>query len=334
MAQRRNGASFSPPGMPRELEKLQIDAPGLNDVHLPAAEDFIERIRQFASDRSKQRSGWFKRAAMTIISLHIAATFFAILSGKPEVSQFLSLWLWAELGMLCIGLVAHEILHRSEAVRVWAVNRLVAETMRSLAAVETWGGDLSYPLTLAYDDAFRPLLHTCAVLHRHSGRRSDAGTLTSKRRAAYLGERIGNLKKGQVRYYCKEADYAARRLRLAKAGFLLFSGCAIAATTAELLAHFDHLYPALMEGVHHWGTLLAIGLPVAAVGFLSWASASDLEARAKTFADMLAFLEAQANLLASAQTEREFDRLVQETELRLLSENLQWFSRRSFLGAT
>ena len=282
LPQWRNGGSFSPPGMPRELANLLIDAPGLRGEHLPAAADFIGRIKNFASERSKHRSGWFKRGAMTIISLHIAATFFAILSGKPEVSQFLSLWLWGELGMLCIGLVAHETLHRSEAVRVWAVNRLVAESMRSLAAVEASGGDLSYPLTLAYDDAFRPLLHTCAVLHRHSGRRSDAATVTSERRAAYLGERIGNLKKGQVRYYGKEADNAARRLRIANVGFLFFSACAIAATTTELLAHFDLLYPALMDGVHHWGVLLAIGLPVAAVGFLSWASASDLEARAQT----------------------------------------------------
>lgn len=73
---------------------------------------------------------------------------------------------------------------------------------------------------------------------------------------------------------------------------------------------------------------------MAAVGFLSWASASDLEARAKTYADMHRFLAGQVDKLASADAWREFGRLVRETELRILDENLGWFSRRLFSGVS
>lgn len=75
-----------------------------------------------------------------------------------------------------------------------------------------------------------------------------------------------------------------------------------------------------------------IGL--AAVGFLCWAAASDLEARAKTYADMHRFLAAQATRLASAGAAREFVQLVRGTELRILDGNLGWFSRRLFSGVS
>lgn len=67
---------------------------------------------------------------------------------------------------------------------------------------------------------------------------------------------------------------------------------------------------------------------------MAWAAASDLEARAKTYADMHRFLIAQAGRLATAGAEREFVRLVRETELRILDENLGWFSRRLFSGVS
>ena len=67
---------------------------------------------------------------------------------------------------------------------------------------------------------------------------------------------------------------------------------------------------------------------------MAWAAASDLEARAKTYADMHRFLAAQATRLARADAQREFERLVREPELRILDENLGWFSRRLFSGVS
>jgi hypothetical protein len=83
-----------------------------------------------------------------------------------------------------------------------------------------------------------------------------------------------------------------------------------------------------------WGGLLAITLPVAAVGFLSWAAASDLEARAATYADMQGFLTQQVERVREADSPRDFARAVRETERRILGENLGWFSRRLFRGVS
>lgn len=73
---------------------------------------------------------------------------------------------------------------------------------------------------------------------------------------------------------------------------------------------------------------------MAAVGFLSWAAASGLEARAATYADMHAFLSRQAQDLREAGTARDFERAVRDTELGILGENLGWFSRRLFKGVS
>ena len=43
------------------------------------------------------------------------------------------------------------------------------------------------------------------------------------------------------------------------------------------------------------------------------------------------FLIRQARFLVSAQGDRELAQIVRETETRLLSENLHWFSRHSFI---
>jgi hypothetical protein len=92
------------------------------------------------------------------------------------------------------------------------------------------------------------------------------------------------------------------------------------------------LDPLLGRLLTDWGGLLAITLPVAAVGFLSWAAVSDLDARAKTYGEMAGFLERQATLLRGAVSAHDFSRLVQQTEVAILAENLGWFSRRLHQG--
>jgi len=78
--------------------------------------------------------------------------------------------------------------------------------------------------------------------------------------------------------------------------------------------------------------LLTILLPVLAVAALSLAAAFDLEARRHTFKEMHEFLERQTRHLTEAASEREFAKLLLETESRLLGETVNWFSRRSFTG--
>jgi hypothetical protein len=71
---------------------------------------------------------------------------------------------------------------------------------------------------------------------------------------------------------------------------------------------------------------------VTAVGFLSWASAGDLDARAKTFDEMQRFLAHKVEQLKSCERALEFHDLVREIEIHLLSENLRWYARRIFVS--
>ncbi|MGF6939332.1 hypothetical protein OKW41_008494 [Paraburkholderia sp. UCT70] len=326
-----NGSDFALPSAPRELSGLVIAAPGPANAW-PTAESFIAQIKGRASELSKKHSGWFKRSAIIIISFHLGATVVAILAGKLH-ETIVPIFLSSEFLLLVAGLAAHFRLHRGAHARVWAVNRLVAETMRSLAEVERLRGDVTYPLELPVPDGLVPLLRTSAVLHLRRDRSGEDSTWTA-RRDAYIERRLTGLKGGQLAYYETQTRKAELSLKVATWLFRVFSSLAIVAAVAELLLQFNRLPAALVEPTDNWGNTLAVFMPVAAVGFLSWAAASDLEARAQTFAEMHAFLERQLRRLNAAGSERGFSRLVRETESRLLGENLNWFWRRSFTSVT
>lgn len=324
-----NGAAFKAPGLPAELREL----PPLGSTAggLPSATAYVEAIRHCASQTTRRHSGLFKRAAVAIIVLHIAATVLAILAGKIAMPWVIGL-LALEVLLLAIGLRTHHVLHRSSAGRVWAVTRLLAETMRSLESAAGTGAGLDYALALPFPAAFTPLLRTAAVLQAVQQRAATAGDWSTER-SRYLDQRLGG-ERGQLRYFERAARSATAQLHWAHRCFWLFSGTALLATAAKLLALLGAMPDVIAAVVGQWSGLFAVALPVAAVGFLSWAAASDLEARAKTYADMQRFLGSQALRLAQAGAGREFTRLVRETELRILDENLGWFSRRLFSGVS
>jgi hypothetical protein len=323
------GPAFAPPGMPAELRGLAMTRP---ERGWPPAPDYIETVRRFASAKTRQHSGLFKRAAFTIIALHIGATLLAVLAGKAALTWEVAALLAAELVLLALGLRTHHALHRSAAARAWAVTRLLAEALRSMASVSATSASLDYTDHLALPESFRPLLRTAAVLHGLQTRRAASNDWAAQRER-YLEERLTG-EHGQLGYFAHAASVAAQRLALAHSGFWVFSVGAFAATTAKLVAVSGLLPGALTPPLIGWGGMLAITLPVAAVGFLSWAAASDLEARAATYADMHAFLSRQVQSLREAGTARDFERAVRDTELGILGENLGWFSRRLFKGVS
>ena len=100
-----------------------------------------------------------------------------------------------------------------------------------------------------------------------------------------------------------------------------------------LLAYLEFL-----EGDHELSEislgLIAIVLPLLAAGMLSWAASMDLEALVHTYEETLDFLDRQLLLLEQVKSRSEFDKLVVETEARLLGETLSWYYRRSFTGVT
>jgi hypothetical protein len=322
------GAPAAPPAMPAELKGLELPAP--TAAAWPDVGGYIDAVRQFASAQTRRHSGGFRRAALTIIVLHIVATVLAAVAGGAQAAWWVGALLALELVLLGTGLLTHHALHHSLRVRVWAVTRLLVETLRSMKSVCATGAHLDYPLALGLPAAFSPLLRTVAALHVREQRHRPAADWSAQR-AAYLALRLTGAQ-GQLRYFSDAAHAAARRFRWANGGFWLFSATAIAATGAKLAAVAGVLPAALAAPAASWGGLLAITLPVAAVGFLSWAAASDLHGRATTYAEMQAFLVRQAERLQAADSAREFARLVHETELGILSENLGWFSRQMFRG--
>jgi hypothetical protein len=323
-------APFTPPGMPAELRGFELAGAGA----WPSAGEYIESIRRFASAQTRQHSGGFRRAALAIIVLHIVATVLAAVAGMGQATEWVALLLAIELVLLGIGLRTHDVLQRSLRVRSWAVTRLLAETLRSMKSVSATAAPLDYPLALALPTSFAPLLRTAAVLHALDLRRGAPTAAVSDwaaQRARYVDERLTG-SRGQLRYFGQAARVSAQQARWAHRGFWLFSVAAFVATGAKLASVVGVLPAPLAPLAVTWGGLLAITLPVAAVGFLSWAAASDLEARAATYAEMQSFLAQQVERLQAANSQRDFARAVRETELGILGENLGWFSRRLFRG--
>ena len=324
-----NGAGFKPHKLPPELRDLTPLATKAGEP--PPAFAYVEAIQRSASQVTPRHSGLFKRAAIAIIVLHIAATLLALLATKllaPWVFGLLAL----EIVLLAIGLRMHRVMHRSSAARVWAVTRLLAETMRSLQSAARTDAGLDYAQALPFPASFAPLLRTAALLHAAQCRDQPGGDWLAQREQ-YLDQRLIGVR-GQSRYFEQAARRAAASLRVAHRLFWLFSSAALLFAAAKLLELLGTFPDPLATVVGQWSGLLAVVLPVAAVGFLSWAAASDLEGRAKTYADMHRFLTMQAERLAQAVAKREFEQLVRETELRILEENLGWFSRRLFSGVS
>lgn len=323
-----NASAFSVPVAPPELGGLCMRAP--QPDRWPSAQSYIAQIQQFASRRSTAHGGRFRRSAVAIIGFHLLATALALWVGQFDDGLFPLIFLGGELLMLSAGLSVHVHLHHSAQSRVWALTRLVAEIMRSLAAVERFGGSLGYPLALPIPDTLVPVLRTCAVLHladRSTARSSEWGA----RRADYLHRRL-SAPAAQLHYYKTQGRKAAVRLKFVTLLFWICSSTAIGVTIAEVLTHAGQLPAGSGHLVEKWGGLIGVILPVAAVGALSWAAAGDLEARVHTFAQMHQFLSRQLKRLAAAGSERELELLVHETEQRLLGENINWFSRRFFTG--
>ena len=77
---------------------------------------------------------------------------------------------------------------------------------------------------------------------------------------------------------------------------------------------------------------LTIFLPTLAVGALSWAAAKEYKARVQSFEAMRDFLEMQRDRLQQASSDRQFRRLVEETESRLLGETVDWYFRTTVIA--
>lgn len=319
--------------------KTDFDPPSLSQAKradvghrlaAPTLESYTSELRRLASGVANWRRRFFSAGALAVITTHLAATVLAASALVLHHSNLVPILLTVELLLLITGFAVHHRLHHSEASRVWAFTRAASELARSVRAMSAVHTPLEHLLTLLYPTALRPLARTLSVLHLAASR-ALLETPWSERRDAYVRERIHK----QIDYYAKNYRIASRQAAWAD---WLFVGCTslagFATATKLVVAELPH------HGGEHGAQaapilgVLAIVLPVLAVGALSLMAALDRAARASIFKDMLPILDRQRSRLEKATSEREFIRLVLETEAELVREHASWFARRTFTGVS
>lgn len=321
---------FILPALPGELSDLHTALTGI-----PTIDAYCQPLKAFASRASELKQTIFKFAALVIIGTHLLATGCAVIAIKLHGAAALPWVLGGELVLLAVGFATHSYLHKSHAVRTWAMTRLVAEIARSGLALRNVQGYLGHLFTLPLPESLRPLLRTLNVLHLHETRKPRVPAWETNRQS-YIDERLDSVERGQIPYYERKLKSAHAWHEVARWAFLVGSVCAFVATLTKLLivSHYLHVPDGWHDSSEGTLGILAIVLPLLAVAALSLAASFDLEARSHTYQEMRDFLESQKSHLKHATSERAFNRLALETESRLLGETASWYSRRAFTGVT
>jgi hypothetical protein len=180
-----------------------------------------------------------------LIGAHLLATGCAVAAMQKYGTAWLPALLGAELLLLATGLSAHQYLHRSHLVKVWAMTRLVAEVARSGLALENVEGYLQHLFSLPLPGSLRPMLRTFNVLHlRETSLLRNSSW--EERLTQYLKQRLEDSKTGQIAYYDGKRAQAKVWQRVAGFTFLGCSILAIAASLGELSLIF-HLLPLTAE---------------------------------------------------------------------------------------
>lgn len=314
---------FILPELPPELAELSDELPSWGDV---AA--MCRPLQELAHRQASWLRRLFRVAALLIIGAHVLATTLAVLALHVH-GWALPALLLLELMLLAAGFGLHHWLHRSRAAESGAMVRLAAEIGESVTALLGVSGRLSYLFELPLPAELAPLLETLHVAHMHSARKALDRDWRG-RRQDYIESRLAG-PGGRIAAYAGSLSRANKHLHAARAVFVFGVAGAFLSAAGKLL-----IVLALGESSDAGKTLadvlgsLAIVLPVVAVAGLSLAASFDLEARARTYDDMRAFLERQQRLLEAADSEREFSVLALETETRLLGDAAAWYSRRAF----
>jgi hypothetical protein len=321
--------NFQRPELPDQFQALTPLLP-LENGQPPDGAAFVGQLKSHASSKAAHRSGWFKRAAFVIVGTHVVATLLAVLAIKLMGSAYSAVVPWIlgiELVLLAAGLGTHQWLHRTLATPSWAMARLCAEVARSVSALRGLPASLRHLETLPFPRELHALLRTLNVMHLRDSRQMSEPWATT--RARYLG-RLSDKGSGQADYYRRQYEHAHRWHQRASRLFATCSLLAIAATLSKLL-HLP-LGETGTKSLEFSAGVLAVWLPVVAVGVMSLVAALDLEARVHTFEEMSEFLEVQTVQIEAAVSNREFADLALATELRLLGEMLNWSVRRRFIG--
>lgn len=330
---------YRPPLQPEVIDSIAAGNIPRTSSGIPNRDAYFSAIKTHSSAESKRLSGFFQNAAKVIIGTHFLATVCAVLAlvllkdffGKTYYPLLIFL-LIIELVLLVWGYFHHHRLHESKAASRWAMNRLLSEIARSAIAFGKYHVGFAHLWVLNLPSGLHPLLRTIEILQLRETRTSACENWQDCR-DSYIENRL-TAPNAQLDFYSRQAERSDYHYHLAHKVFIHASRVAIAATAMKML--FIIVYLLLhVDGIDLAKAFLGffgVLTPVVAVAALSLAAANDLEARSHTFKEMHTFLQRQAELLASSDSEREFSKLLTETESRLLGETAIWFSRRSFTG--
>lgn len=328
----KGAARFVPPRLPSTLHSPTIML-ALPPRQWPDLQDYATALKTQCSDRAKGQRLGFRWSAGVVVGTHLGATLLASLMVAQLIfmgSAWLVLALIAEIGLLTWGFLIHRQLHKVRHTEDWAMARLCAELCRSTRELGRLYGSLSFLLALPFPSELRPLLRTLEVLQLRSRRGAQQEDWRTDLQR-YVTQRLTGSSHltGQIAYYGHEQRRATALAHGAARAFTWLSLAAIATTTIKLALKL------LSVDIGHqggWMGVVAIMLPVMAVGGMSIAAALDAEARDHTFAQMRDFLTAQVQRLTQAASQREAMALAVEAETRLLSETLTWYARRVYTG--
>lgn len=327
LEERFHPGEFTPPVLPEPLGTISTER---------ACHD-IEALRRLGSDEARRLQGRFRSGVAITTLTHLLATVLAL---AALVGHHLG-WHAAVIGLLLVeliclgwGLRVHHELHHSKTVQHWALWRLVVQLADSVRAVGSRHLYLSYLYGLSFPGDLRPLLRTISLRHLQATRGAAAAPGDWRMdRDRYVAQRIDDAARGQLPYYTRQAAQARRQRTTARRWFWGASLAAMLMTTTKLLlpavegllGHAPHVVPDVLGA-------FAVLLPLAAVAALSLAAAHDLDARANVYAEMQRYLERQRQALRGAVDARDYDRLLLETESRLLGETVNWYARRAYLS--
>ena len=327
---------FKAPALPKVLKSVTI-----RDDH------WLDGLKNHGSTAAEAQRKQFERRTRVVVWAHVGATALAAAAlaisyakatgvaslaiAYPAVPILLSL----EVLLLAWGWYTHRALHHDATTHGWADVRLIAEIARSAQAIVSKESSraaqhtpLQHLLDLPLPESFKHLIQTINVLHLKQSRahRQEDWQIA---RARYLAERIDKPEKGQLAYFTKQSAEAKKSVARAHRWFWIYTLAAILATATKLLLPQLGIKLDDAAAVLSW---FAILLPVMAVAVMSISASLDKEARASTYQEMLDFLAIQKHQIENAASEPEFLRLQAETELRLLSEVVNWFHRRRFVN--
>lgn len=319
---------FQAPALPELLGDVQIDS----TAQAPSIASYCAAIDDVGNDGANTLRQHFNRSVRFVIVAHVLATVLS-LAVSNRTGSWVPVLMAFELLLLAAGFTLHHHLHKAQAVKRWALCRLVSEIVRSVKAMENFHYYLEPHFVLVqHQPELRHLLRTLNVLHLHSTRDKDPANF-AQYRDAYLRDRMtGTGGDNQILYHANKRDLTRRAHTIAQGSFVAASLLAMLVVLVQLLltGPLHDLDPGqVLLGPLGFASEL---LPVLAVAGLSLAAASDWEATHYESSALHAYLQRQKLELEGVSSAHECRRMVMEIESRLLGKELNWFNRRSFLG--